>query len=344
MNYILDGNYPKKVKNLINTYLEWSQYNKLLTNFVANIEKFLTEDNKLHASFSITFTSSGRTGVRSPALQTLPKRSKIAHYIRELFIPPSDSKIVKADYNVSELRWVGYVANDKKFKEIFANNKDPHKITSLKIQYLPEDYEYPTKQQLKEARTGSKPLNFGLIYKMQAETIKTYAKQEFGIEYTKNQAKKFFDIFMDTYKGVPIWHEKDTKFLYKHGYLRTSYGRKLILPNIYSEDKYKRLEAERTGINGRIQGPSSDSTLLAGYTFINDPEYNKDECQVVLFIHDEVVLSVKEDKIEKYAKLLQKHMENVPTEWFGFSMDVPLKIEAEAGENLADTKKLEYII
>lgn len=341
MQPILEGRYPKKVKELVQTYLDWGELNKLLTNYINKFQKMLSPEGRLHPSASLTFTSSGRTGMKSPPLQTIPKRSKSAHYIRELIIPPEGYVLVECDYKVSELRWVGHVANDKKMISIFKQGEDPHKIVGLKVRGLPENYEFKDGKELKETRQHVKPINFGLIYGLQPPSLIRYAKQEYGVEYSLKQAKEFYDMFLyKEFKDIPIWHKKDTQKLRKQGYLRHVFGRKRVLPQVHSEEEYLQAQAIRTGLNFMIQGPSSDATLLGGYGILNDERMNKEECRIVLFIHDALVFEIKKEKLDYYLPIIKDYMENIPTEDFGFTLKLPLEIEAEVGKNLASMKEV----
>jgi DNA polymerase-1 len=341
MGAILDGQYPKKVKELVQTHRDWSERDKLLNNFIKNIEKYLDENDRLHPSFSITFTTSGRTGCRSPNLQNQPKRGPLAKMIRELYIAPKGRKLIERDYKASELRWVAHITDDKEFKRIFKAGKDPHIIRGLKIRGLPEDYEFKSKDELKETKQNAKAVNFGLIYLMTPNGLKRYSKQGYGVEISDKQAHINHRKFMTDHHPIPKWHDRCKSLLQKQGYLRTIFGRKRVLQNVFSTDDWKRMAAERTGINTLIQGPSSDATLLAGYTFIKDPRVKKDECQIVLFIHDALIPEIIDEKVDYYQKLLKEHMENIPTEKFGFKLSVPLETEGEVGQRLSEMQPIE---
>ena len=338
---ILQGNYSKKVKKFVQAYLNWGEYNKLLTNYIPNIEELSKYDGRLHPSASITFTSSGRTGFRKPALQTIPKRSKSAKYIRMLFKTTSDEYVlVEADYKVSELRWVAHVADDKQFQRIFKEGKDPHVITGLRVKGLPEDYQFKDKKERKQIRQASKPTNFGLIYGMMPPTLKSYSEINYGVKMTLKQAEEFREKWFSFYRQIPDWHRRSRRFLEKHGYLRSVFGRIRRLPKIYSEDKWVREQAFRTGINFEIQGPSSDATLLGGLNLLKDKSIKRGDCRIVLFIHDALIFEVKKDKLKEILPKIKYYMENIPTEQFGFKLKVPLEIEVEVGDNLSEMEEV----
>jgi DNA polymerase I-like protein with 3'-5' exonuclease and polymerase domains/uracil-DNA glycosylase len=334
---ILEGAYPRKAKKLVQLFIDWSERKQLIGNFLKNIELYCDKENKIHPSASITFTSSGRTGFRNPNLQNQPKRGNLTKLIRQLFIADEGCSLIENDYKASELAWVAQVSGDEKMTEIFVQNKDPHRIRGLRIRGLPENYEFKDEKELKETRQHAKPLNFGLIYLMNWQGLKRYAKQEYGVILTDKKARVAFDEFFSDHRGIKHWHERELAFLRKYGYLRTIFGRKQNLPNVYSDDSGAAAAAERTGINSLIQGPSSDMTLLSGLRIIKDKRINKKEFKIVLFIHDALVWCCKEGKYDYYLPIVKEYMEHVPD--FGFKMNVPLSIEAEIGPNLAEMKK-----
>lgn len=338
LNVILDGKYPKKVKELVQLFIDWSERSQLVNNFLKNISKYATEDSRLHPSASLTFTSSGRTGFRSPNLQNQPKRGSLAKLIRQLFVADDGMELIENDYKASELAWVAQISGDEKMTEIFVQDKDPHRLRGLRIRGLPENYEFKDEKELKDTRQHAKPLNFGLIYLMNWKGLQKYAKQEYGVILSDKKARTAFDEFFSDHRGIKLWHETDLAFLRKHGYLRTILGRKQTLPNIYSENKGTAAAAERTGINSLIQGPSSDVTLYAGHKIIKDERVDKKDFRIALFIHDANIWNCNPEKRDYYLAIVKKHMESVPDKEFGFKMTVPLSIEAEIGQNLAEMK------
>ena len=224
--------------------------------------------------------------------------------------------------------------------DIFAKGQDPHKIVGLKVRGLPESHDFSDPKELKETRQHVKPINFGLIYGLQPKSLVKYAKQEFGVDYTTRQAQEFYNMFFGMFREIPIWHKQDTERLRKQGYLRTVFGRKRILPKIYSDEEYAQSQAIRTGLNCMIQGPSSDATLLGGLNILRDPRIDKNECRMVLFVHDALIFEIREDKLDYYLPIIKHHMENIPTEKFGFTMRLPLEVEAEVGDQLSDMQEV----
>lgn len=153
---ILDGKYPKKAKNLIETHLHWAKLSKLLTNYIKNIEQYTTKDGVLHASFSITGTSSGRVACKSPNLMNQPKRGPLAKYIRKLFKAPEGRKLCEIDYSASEIKFVAQRTADSNLVKVLNKGKDIHLATGLAMKGLPYEYEFETTKEKKDLRQSSK--------------------------------------------------------------------------------------------------------------------------------------------------------------------------------------------
>jgi len=338
MGVILDGKYPKKVKDLISIYIEYGELSKLLGNFLKNIETRLDENNKLHASFSLTFTTSGRVAARSPSLMNLPKHSKTAKYIRELFIPPDDFVLVEKDFSAAEVRFVGQQCRDKELVRVLNGGTDMHAFTAKRVNGLPETYEFKDDKEKKQMRQTAKAITFALLYLAKPSTLQLYAKQNYGVTMSMAKANEFFDMFFSLYPGIRQWHEADTAFLEKHGYLRTMFGRKQILPNVYSSDSGPKQQAIRTGINSMIQGPSSDYALLGAYQIMKDPTIDHKRCYITLFMHDAVYFAIHKDYLYEVLPKLKQHMEHAPVEEiFGVTPIVPFLTETTLNkDNLAE--------
>ena len=249
----------------------------------------------------------------------------------------------------SELRWTAEVAKEPTMKEIFKHNGDIHLFTGADIAGYPLKISSKSEMrqqlrdmgvngdQIKQMRQNAKAVNFGLIYLMSAYGLRNYAYQGFGVKLSDHESNSWREGFFNLYPGIAPWHEKELTEMEKKGSVVTVFGRKIPIPNIYSDDKKVQREAERFGINALIQCPSSDYTLLGGDNVVKSKEYNRQECRPVLFIHDSIVWEVDMDKVGEYSKIVIHGMTNIDTQSkFGFTPSVPFVAEAEEGYNLAD--------
>lgn len=337
MGAILDGKYSQKIKDLVSVYIAYGELSKLLGNFLKNIETRLDKDNRLHASFSITFTTSGRVASRSPSLMNLPKHSQVAKYIRELFIPPKDHVLIEKDFAAAEVRFVGQQCKDPELVRVLNSGMDMHSFTAKRVNGLPENYEFKDAKEKKHMRQTAKAITFALLYLAKPTTLQVYAKQNYGVTMSMKKAQEFFGMFFSLYPGIKRWHEKDTAFLETHGYLRTMFGRKQILPNVFSPDNGTKNQAIRTAINSMIQGPSSDYALLGAYNIMKDPTIDHKRCYLTLFLHDACYFCIHKDYLEEVLPKLTARMEQAPIkEVFGVKPIVPFLTDTTLNkDNLA---------
>ena len=340
MKILLDRDIKKQAKDLIKAYQQWAEYNTLLTRYIRQIEDWLGPDSRLHPSYSLTFTSSGRTGARQPSIQNFPKRSKAAKLIRRLLIAPPGKLLLEVDHSMSELRWIAEIANERTMKKIFSNGGDIHMTTGLELAGI-RSIEGIEPEVLAEIRRNAKAVNFGLCYGMSAFGLRNYAYQSYDILLSDDMAMDWRNTFFALYHDLPHWHEETKMRLQQQGFVRTAFGRKIPIPNIYSDDRGAQAEAERFGINVIIQGPSSDYTLLGGHRVIKSPDYDRSKIAIAIFIHDSFVFEVDADKITDYFHVVKNHMENIDTEKFNFKLSVPFKAEGEYGLNLSEMEALQ---
>ena len=269
--------------------------------------------------------------------------------IRRLIVAPDGKKLMEVDHSMSELRWTAEVADESTMKQIFHSGGDIHLFTGADLSGYP--LKIASKKEMidqilamgmngddiKTMRQSAKAVNFGLIYLMSAFGLKGYAYQGFGIKLSDHQSNQWRDGFFNLYPGIAPWHEKELQEMEKKGCVETIFGRKIPIPNIYSDDKKMQREAERFGVNALIQGPSSDYTLMGGDNVVKDEKYDRSICKPVLFIHDAFIFEVDMNKLQEYGKYIIEKMTNIDTQSkFGFTLSVPFVAEAEEGYNLAD--------
>jgi DNA polymerase I-like protein with 3'-5' exonuclease and polymerase domains len=351
---LLDSDIPDAAKELIQVYQDWGEYYTLKSRYISQIEDNMAPDGKIYPTYSLTYTSSGRTGARKPSVQNFPKRSKPSSMIRRLIVSGDGKKLLETDHSMAELRWTAEVANEEKMKEIFRSGGDIHLFTganlagsplsiSSKKEMVNQLYDLLVNDdEIKDMRQSAKAVNFGLIYLMSAFGLKNYAYQGFGIKLTDQESNEWRNSFFNLYPGIAPWHENEIIEMEKKGSVTTVFGRRVPVPNIYSHDKKVQREAERFAVNSLIQGPSSDYTLMGGDNVIHHEKYNREECKPVLFIHDSIVWEVDLYKINEYAKLITKSMTSIDTQSkFGFTPSIPFVANAEEGFNLAEMAEID---
>jgi uracil-DNA glycosylase family 4 len=352
LKVLLDEDIAPEAKDLIHLYQEWSEYHTLKSRYISQIEDNVSSDHRLYPTYSLTYTSSGRTGARKPSVQNFPKRSAGARLIRRLIVARKGYKLLETDHSMSELRWTAEVADERVMKEIFRQGGDIHLFTGANIARHPVSIA-PTNvmkaelahrgvngDEIKQIRQNAKAVNFGLIYLMSAYGLRSYAYQGFGVKLSEEESRDWREDFFNLYPGIAPWHDREIKHMEAHGSITTVFGRRIPVPNVYSYEKAAQREAQRFGVNAKIQGPSSDYTLMGGNKVIKLDDYTREECVARLFIHDAFVWEVREDLVDKYAKLITEGLVNIDTSKFNFQLSIPFVANAEVGDNLAEMEEL----
>jgi len=329
---------PSKIRSLISAFKKWSEYNGLLTRYFNNLDKYIHTDNRIYPSYSITYTSSGRTGARKPSIQNFPKRGKGAEMFRKLLIAPQGKKLAEIDYSMAELRFIAHVAKEDNMISIIKKGEDIHLRTGADVAGF--NIEGLSKDKLKEIRQNAKALNFGLPYGMSANGFRSYALTDYGLRLTKKEAEDKRDKFFRLYPRLLPWHQETLMKLYQNGYIRTVFGRKRMSDRIFSSSNLVKKQSERAILNAEIQGPSSDCTLLGGYDSLKDSGYKQRGIKLIAFIHDAFFLEAEDRSAVEDVRFVQNKMESVDTKQFGFDLSVPLVADVKIGDNFYDMEEI----
>lgn len=323
----------------ISLLLEWGPYKTLFGTFLKGFEKHVKCDGRIHTQISKTFTATGRTGSRNPNLQNVPKRNKaIMKLIRSLLKAPPGKKLIAIDYSQAELRWIAHDSGDKEFTRVYRAGEDIHLITGLTLAEMSGlDVAKLTKDQIKEFRQKAKAANFGLSYGQSAKGFMNYARDEYGVHLTLEESEKFRVAFFRKYADLEAWHARRIREAQNFGFVRTDYGAIRLTPNIHSGENYKRAEDERVAVNTPIQSSSNDSALLAALEGMNTGVIDDNIAKLVLFVHDELIFEVDEDRVDIFVPQILEVMQNLPTRrMFGFDLAVPFLAEASVGSVLSE--------
>ena len=307
---------------------------------------------KIHTSFLLHGTTSGRLSSQNPNLQNLPNVAKLTNEIarrivamvKKAFTCPKLHKMVQVDFSQMELRLVGDFAVDREMIRAYAANEDIHKVTGAKLAGVTlEMFKELADDIQKMHRTNAKPANFGLIYGQSAEGYMNYAKTKYGVELTLSEATKSRDAFFKLYRQLPDYHALYIEKAKKFGYVRTLFGRKRRTPNINSSDKFLRGEDERVAVNSPIQGSGGEITIFV-FALLRarlDPRI-----KIVNTIHDSIIFYIPDDLFDYALPLIKLTAENPPTlEYFGREMQhIDLKVDFEVSdESWKDMKEYEVI-
>jgi DNA polymerase-1 len=269
----------------------------------------------------------------------IPKRNELAKRIRKLLIADEGKMLVAIDASQSELRWIAHISGDPVMIKTFIEGKDIH-IETARDMVSKKEWETATEEIRKKLRNKAKPVNFGIIYKISPRGLVTYAKNDYGVALTENEAKKYIDAYFRKYGKIKQYHYNTVAFCRKFGYVETCFGRRRRLPSILSKDSFEAGMAERQAVNHPVQGPSSDMVLLGANDLLTDVIKCGNDIKLILFIHDELIFEVDENSVKKYVPVIKKYLISPPSlQKFGIKLKVPFVVDVKVGKNLAEMQE-----
>jgi len=326
----------------IDLLLRYRKLNKILSTYLIGIDNKLSVEDRLHANFIQTGTVTGRISCREPNLQNIPRSGEQAKLVKKIFDAPANYTLVNIDQSQIELRIVAIFSQDPEMLNAYANNIDLHTLTAKTVLGVSNvEWENLTPTLKKEYRTSAKAINFGFIYGMSYEKFKDYAYRTYGLDMSLEEAKEVRIKFFNLYKGLLTWHKKYHTLAEKTGYVRTLFGRKRNLPNIFNKNDSKYFEAQRQAVNSPIQGTAGELTIfVANILRIVLPE----EVKIVNTVHDSLMLYIPTNKLDHYYKLIKYICENPPIDkFFNFNKyGVPFKVDMESGFNWYELKEVKF--
>ncbi|HAU1636944.1 TPA: DNA polymerase I [Legionella pneumophila] len=300
--------------------LEYRSLSKLVSTYIDALPKRINpKTHRVHTSYNQAVAATGRLSSSDPNLQNIPIRSEEGRLIRTAFIAPEGSLIMAADYSQIELRIMAHLSQDDNLLRAFANGWDIHAATASEI------FQTNLDAVTKEQRRRAKAVNFGLIYGMSAFGL---AKQ-IGVE--RQDAQHYIDTYFRRYPKVLEYMERTRKQAHQLGYVETLFGRRLYLPEINSRNLMRQKAAERTAINGPMQGTAADiikKTMLA----ISNWEHSQKNpsAKMIMQVHDELVFEVRKEAVEECRAIIHKLMEQT------VKLSVPLVVSIGTGSNWDD--------
>jgi len=298
----------------------WRQLSKLKNTYTEALQSHINKTTKrIHTSYAMASTNTGRLSSSDPNLQNIPIRSPEGRLIRKSFIAEKGYKILSADYSQVELRVLAHIAKIEPLIEAFKNGEDIHALTASEI------FGTSLEKVTPDLRRRAKAVNFGIIYGISGFGL---AKQ---LSITNHEANNFIKKYFDKFPGIKKYME-DTKALCREqGYVETLCGRKCFFPKIKDKNFAYRSFQERAAINAPIQGSAADIIKRAMIKIHAKNISNNDDCKMLLQVHDELIFEVKENKIDKFQTLIRQEMENALNPLI--SLDVPLLVESSFGNN-----------
>ncbi len=308
--------------------LEWRQLSKLKNTYSDALPEHINQNTKrVHTSFLLAATSTGRLASSDPNLQNIPIKSEDGKDIRKAFVSEKNNKLISADYNQVEMRILADLADVKQLKKAFLNNEDIHTLTASQV------FGKEINKIDAETRRKAKAINFGIIYGISQYGL---AKQ---INVSNNEAEEFLNSYFKKFPEIKDYMKTTVNFCRKSGYVSNIFGRKTHLTGINDKNFNVRNFQERAAINAPIQGSASEIMRLAMIRINNEIYSNKkNSLKMLLQIHDELIFEESSKETKKSAKLIKDLMLSVKdSELHSFS--IPLLVDVNIGENWGELHK-----
>ena len=302
--------------------LDWRQLSKLKNTYSDSLPEHINPKTKrVHTSFLLAATTTGRLASSDPNLQNIPIKSEDGKDIRKAFIAESDYALISADYNQIEMRILADLADVKELKKAFKNNEDIHSLTASQI------FNIDIKKVNEDQRRKAKAINFGIIYGISQYGL---AKQ---INVSNQEADEFLNSYFSKFPEIKVYMDQTIKFCRKSGYVNNIFGRRSHFININDKNYNVRNFQERAAINAPIQGSASEIMRLAMIRLskrLNDKKYKK--TRMLLQIHDELIFETPKQDAKKIEKVIIEEMTSVAhSEQHSFS--IPLTVDVNIGNN-----------
>ena len=303
---------------VINDILEFRMLSKLKSTYAEGLAGYIDANDRIHTTFQMTVTATGRLSSTEPNLQNIPVRKQLGAQIRGMFIPEKGNVLVDADYSQIELRILAHLANDKNMIEAFNSGMDFHAVTAAKVFGLPLEEVTP------DLRSKAKAVNFGIVYGISAFAL----SQDINVSVA--EARSYMDSYYATYSGIANYMEKTIEDAKKDGYVTTMFGRRRNMPELKNNNFNIRSFGERVARNMPVQGSAADIIKIAMIKVRDRFKEDGMKARLVLQVHDELIVECPEDEREKASEILKREMENAA------SLSVPLLVEVGSGYSWAE--------
>ena len=311
----LKGKHP-----IIPAIMDYRMLTKLKSTYADGLMKEIREDGRIHTTFQNLVTATGRLSSTEPNLQNIPVRTDLGAEIRKMFVPKEGYVLVDADYSQIELRVLAHIAQDKHMQEAFCGGVDIHTATAAQVFGVAPDQVTPLQ------RRNAKAVKFGIVYDISEFSL----AEDMGV--SRYEAREYIDNYLYNYSGVRDYMKNVVADAREIGYTKTLYGRRRYIPELKSSNFNIRQGAERMAMNTPIQGSAADLIKLAMIRVENALRESFPQAQLLLQVHDELIVEAPEEIAEQIAALVSREMEQVA------SLTVPLTAEAKFGKSWYDAK------
>ncbi len=300
--------------------LDWRQVSKLRSTYTEALPTYVNPTtHRVHTSYALAATSTGRLSSSEPNLQNIPIRTEEGRKIRRAFVASPGMKLVSADYSQIELRLLSEVAEVPTLRQAFKDGVDIHAMTASEM------FGVPVKDMPSEVRRRAKAINFGIIYGISAFGL----ANQLSIE--REEAGAYIKKYFERFPGIRDYMDETREFCRANGYVLTLFGRKCHYPDIKASNPSIRSFNERAAINARLQGSAADIIRRAMMRVEGELAKAELSAQMLLQVHDELIFEVPEKEVKDTIAVVKEVMESAPHP--AVALNVPLQVDARAADN-----------
>lgn len=305
---------------IVEDILLYRSLTKLKSTYCDGFLKVIDKDNRVRSTFNQTETRTGRISSSEPNLQNIPVRTKLGREMRKFFVAKDGYVLVDADYSQIELRILACMSQDENMLEAFHKGADIHLDTASKV------FQVPYRMVTPLMRTRAKAVNFGILYGIGAFSL----SKDIGV--TRREAQNYIDSYFDHYKQVKSYLDEVVKNAYNSGYAETLFKRRRYLPQLQSSNFNLRAFGERVAKNMPIQGTAADIIKLAMIKVEKCLAVEEPEANIILQVHDEIIVEASQSSKDKVKKILKEEMQNT------VDLLIPLEVDVGIGKTWYDAK------
>ena len=300
--------------------LDWRQVSKLRATYTDALPGYIDKrTGRVHTSFALAATTTGRLSSSEPNIQNIPIRTEAGRKIRTAFIAAPGHKLISADYSQIELRLLAHMADIPQLKQAFAEGRDIHASTASEM------FNVPIEGMPSETRRRAKAINFGIVYGISAFGL----ANQLGIP--RDQAGAYIRTYFDRFPGIRTYMDATKRICKQQGYVETLFGRKCHYPRITASNPSERAFNERAAVNAPIQGTAADIIRRAMIRMDAALLDAKLSARMLLQVHDELVFEVPDEEVEATIPVISRVMVDAP--YPAVTLEVPLVVEARAAGN-----------
>jgi DNA polymerase-1 len=300
--------------------LEWRQLSKLKSTYTDSLPQHINrETGRVHTSYALAATTTGRLSSIDPNLQNIPIRTEEGRRIRQAFVAPKGRCLISADYSQIELRLLAHIAEVPELTKAFAEGTDIHAMTASEM------FGVPVKGMPPEIRRRAKAINFGIIYGISAFGLGNQ------LSIPRGEADAYIKKYFQRFPGIRDYMEETKEFVRENGFVETIFRRRIHIKDVQAKSAAHRAFGERQAINAPIQGSAADIIRRAMVRLPAALQKAKLDAQLLLQVHDELVIEAATKDADKVCKIAREVMENATMP--ALQLKVPLEVEARAGAN-----------